>query len=188
MRDHIDREADPVDDHEPGEVPVEQELHASRDVAHCRELVEGLAEEPRRRPVEQRLPEVRAAGRIELPDAVGDLEVADERGPRLVARCQRVEEGVEVGDVNVWPVAAATVFVAAGDEPKGSLVPVPVVNLVASRSSFDSASSRPISTWRPPQSMPTSMENGMNAWAFSVEIVGWARVGLLSVVSVASAA
>jgi hypothetical protein len=44
------------------------------------------------------------------------------------------------------------------------------------------------SRWSDGQSWPTSIENGTKACAFSVEMVGWASVGALSVVYVASAA
>jgi hypothetical protein len=52
---------------------------------------------------------------------------------------------------------------------------------------FESAKSRASSAWSDSQSIPTSIENGTNACAFSVEMVGFASVGALSVVSVASA-
>ena len=84
--------------------------------------------------------------------------------------------------------AAVNTVVAPVMTPNGSLVPLPSVNFVASSSSFESASSPPISAWNDPQSCPISMENGMNARAFSVEIVGCASVGAASVAAVASAA
>jgi hypothetical protein len=90
--------------------------------------------------------------------------------------------------VNVWPAVALTVFVVPVITPNGSFVPVPVANLAASRTSFASESRAPSSACSVVQSCPTSMLNGTHACAFSVLIVGCARVGALSVVSVASAA
>ena len=90
--------------------------------------------------------------------------------------------------VIVFVPAAVKTVVAPVTTPNGSLVPEPSVNFVASSSSFESESNWPISDCNEPQSCPTSIEKGTNARAFSVEIVGWARVGDASVAAVASAA
>jgi hypothetical protein len=89
MGNQLDLHADPIDDHIPGEVAVEQELGAGgRRVRHLARLVNRAAEQPRRRAlVEAVRPEVRLAreGVAEAADPIENPQVADPRGVRLAS-------------------------------------------------------------------------------------------------------